>query len=285
MTAQVLNGKEIAREFCEGIKTQVSELKEKSNIVPRIALINASDDPASEIYVANKTKLAASLGIDSIIYKFNNSVKQKELIELIRKLNADENTHAILLQSPIHKHLRFRELVNFIHPDKDVDGLTTLNQGRLFSGEPGIVPCTPLGVMHLLHMVHEKLEGLHAVVLGRSSIVGRPLSQLLLNANCTVTLLHSHSVNLQEICNKADILVSAIGKPEFIGASFIKPGATVIDVGISRIEKDGKKKVVGDVDFELVNTIAGTITPVPNGVGPMTVAYLMHNTFKIACGY
>lgn len=283
--AKIINGKKIATEFCGSVRDRVSELKE-GGVFPKIALINASVDPASEIYVAKKQSLAESVGIKSDVYKFKSGTKESEIAELIGKLNDDRSVHAILLQSPLMEGLRFRELVNLISPDKDVDGLTAVNQGRLFSGEPGIVPCTPLGVLHLIHTVHEKIAGLHAVVLGRSSIVGRPTTLLLLNANCTVTALHSYSRDLPEICRTADILVSAIGKPKFIGKEFIKPGATVIDVGISRITTaDGVKKIVGDVDFDEVSEITGAITPVPNGVGPMTVAYLMYNTLKLACCY
>ena len=282
--AELINGKEIAREFCDGIRERVSELRKKGT-QPHIALINASDDAASEIYVEKKRKLAESVGIKSTVYKYPPDVQKAELTALIEKLNNDPLTHAILLQAPLPKHLPFRDLVNLILPNKDVDGLTTLNQGRLFSGEPGVVPCTPLGVMHLLRTVHEKIDGLHAVVLGRSSIVGRPLSQLLLNANCTVTSLHSYSRDLETICRTADILVSAIGKPHFVTKDFIKSGAIVIDVGVNRIVEDGVKKIVGDVDFDNVFEIVRAITPVPNGVGPMTVAYLMHNTLKLACCY
>ncbi len=280
--AKIINGKEIAVEFSSIIKDRIEELK-TDGIYPKIALINASDDPASEVYVSKKSNMAESLGINSAIYKFGSNVQEKEISNLIKELNEDGKVHAVLLQSPLANALRFRDLVNLIDPNKDVDGLTTLNQGRLFSGEPGIVPCTPLGVMHLLRTVHEDLAGLHAVVLGRSSIVGRPLSQLLLNANCTVTLLHSYSRDLPEICRTADILVSAIGKPQFVRRKFVKAGATVIDVGVNRIEENGMKKIVGDVDFDGVFDIAGAITPVPNGVGPMTVAYLMHNTLKLTC--
>jgi methylenetetrahydrofolate dehydrogenase (NADP+)/methenyltetrahydrofolate cyclohydrolase len=168
-----------------------------------------------------------------------------------------------------------------INPKKDVDGLTEINQGKLFSGEQGTFPCTPLGVLHLLRTVHENIAGLHAAVIGRSAIVGRPLAQLLLNADCTVTTLHSRSKNLADICRTADILISAAGKPQFIGEEFVKPGATVIDVGVNRIEKDGKNKIVGDVKFDEVKEVAAAVTPVPNGVGPMTVAYLMNNTLDL----
>ncbi|MDR3155916.1 MAG: bifunctional methylenetetrahydrofolate dehydrogenase/methenyltetrahydrofolate cyclohydrolase [Holosporaceae bacterium] len=280
--AQLINGKEIANDFCQDLASKVKEVKRRG-IFPKIAMINASDDPSSEIYVAKKMAMTKSLGILSEVYKYSPDVTQEELASLIQKLNADASVHGILLQSPLPRRMIFRELVNLIRPDKDVDGLTTINQGRLFSGEPGIVPCTPQGVLHLVYSVHKSIAGLQAVVLGRSSIVGRPLSQLLLNANCTVTLLHSYSKNLPEICKTADILVSAVGSPMFVKRSFIKPGTTVIDVGINRIEENGVKKIVGDVNFEEVFAIAGAITPVPNGVGPMTVSYLMSNVLQLAC--
>lgn len=282
---KIINGKKVAAEFCDSVRDRVAELKARG-VIPRIALINASNDPASEIYVSKKEKLAESVGIKSDTYKFSQGTKESEIADLIEKLNADKSVHAILLQSPLVEGLRFRELVNLIAPEKDVDGLTSINQGRLFSGEPGVIPCTSLGVLHLIRTVHEKVAGLHAVVIGRSSIVGRPMTLLLLNANCTVTALHSYSRDLPDICRTADILVSATGQPKFVGKSFIKPGATVIDVGVTRITTaDGTKKIVGDVDFDEVSEIAGAITPVPNGVGPMTVAYLMYNTLKLACCY
>ena len=282
---KIINGKKIAAEFCDSVRDRVAELKVRG-VIPRIALINASNDLASEIYVSKKEKLAESVGIKSDTYKFSQGTKESEIADLIEKLNADKSVHAILLQSPLMEGLRFRELVNLIAPEKDVDGLTSINQGRLFSGEPGVIPCTPLGVLHLIRTVHEKVAGLHAVVIGRSSIVGRPMTLLLLNANCTVTALHSYSRDLPDICRTADILVSATGQPKFVGKNFIKPRATVIDVGVTRITTaDGTKKIVGDVDFDEVSEIAGAITPVPNGVGPMTVAYLMYNTLKLACCY
>lgn len=283
--ATVIDGKKIAAEFCDSVRDRVGELKERG-VFPRLALIKASNDIASEIYVAKKEKLAESVGIKSDVYKFPKGTRETEVADLINKLNNDKSVHAILLQAPLNEGLRFRELVNLISPEKDVDGLTSINQGHLFSGEPGIIPCTPLGVLHLIRTVHEKISGLHAVVIGRSSIVGRPMTLLLLNANCTVTALHSYSRNLPEICRTADILVSATGQPKFVTRDFIKPGATVIDVGVTRITTDeGMKKIVGDVDFDDVCEVAGAVTPVPNGVGPMTVAYLMYNTLKLACCY
>ena len=203
--------------------------------------------------------------------------------DLIKDLNQDPSVHAILLQSPLAEGLIFKKLINLISPEKDVDGLTSINQGRLFAGENGVLPCTPQGVMHLIHSVKKDISGMHAVVLGRSVIVGRPMVSLLLNNDCTVTALHSKSKNTLEICSTADIIVSAVGKPKFVTKDFIKTGAIVIDVGINRITTlEGKRKVVGDVDFEDVWNSVGAITPVPNGVGPMTVAYLMSNTVNLA---
>ncbi|MDR0677162.1 MAG: bifunctional methylenetetrahydrofolate dehydrogenase/methenyltetrahydrofolate cyclohydrolase [Holosporaceae bacterium] len=281
---QIIKGKEIAENLCGSIKIQIEDLK-KRGITPRIALVNAGDDPASKIYVSKKEKLAESLGISSAVYALGNEVKEEKIAKLIEELNNDQKIHAILLQSPLPEGLSFRKLVDLIRPDKDVDGLTTINQGRLFTGENCVVPCTPLGVLHLLKTVHEKIAGLHVVILGRSYIVGRPLAQLLLNNNCSVTSLHSYSRDLPFLCKAADIVISAIGKPMFIGRDFIKKGATVIDVGITRIEQDGKKKIVGDVNFNEVSEIAGAITPVPNGVGPMTVACLMQNTLSLAIAH
>ena len=197
---KIINGKKIAAEFCDSVRDRVAELKVRG-VIPRIALINASNDLASEIYVSKKEKLAESVGIKSDTYKFSQGTKESEIADLIEKLNADKSVHAILLQSPLMEGLRFRELVNLIAPEKDVDGLTSINQGRLFSGEPGVIPCTPLGVLHLIRTVHEKVAGLHAVVIGRSSIVGRPMTLLLLNANCTVTALHSYSRDLPDMQN------------------------------------------------------------------------------------
>lgn len=280
--ACIIDGKKIAGNFCVAIKARVEILRDKG-IIPHVALINASDDPASKIYVTKKANLSESVGIKSTVHLLDSGVSMQCVSDLIHQLNSDSSVHAILLQSPLPKEMRFRELVNLIDPEKDVDGLTTVNQGRLFSGEPGVVPCTPLGVLHLIHTVHEKVDGMHAVVLGRSSIVGRPLAQLLLNHNCTVTLLHSYSRNLIEICRTADIVISAIGKPKFIDSRYIKQGATVIDVGINRMVVDGVNRVVGDVDFDSVKEVADHVTTVPNGVGPMTVAYLMHNTLELTC--
>ena len=279
---KLIDGKAISEKFCEILKEKVEVLRE-SGIVPCIALIKANDDPASEIYVSRKEALAKSIGIESRVYKFQPGVEQSSLEKLIDKLNHDSSVHAILLQLPLAEGLDSKKLINLISPEKDVDGLTSINQGRLFAGDDCVVPCTPQGVLHLIHSVRENISGMHAVVLGRSVIVGRPMVSLLLNNDCTVTALHSKSKNIAEICSTADILVSAIGKPKYINKDFIKPGAIVIDVGINRIQtSEGKKKIVGDVDFDDVWDFVGAITPVPKGVGPMTVAYLLSNTVKLA---
>lgn len=279
---RLINGKAIAEKFCETLKKKVEKLKD-NGITPSIALIKANNDPASEIYVSKKENLAKVLGIKSQIYKFLPGVKEDFLKNLINDLNQDPTVHAILLQSPLAEGLSFKKLINFISPEKDVDGLTSVNQGKLFAGEDCVLPCTPQGVMHLIHSVKKDISGMHAVVLGRSVIVGRPMISLLLNNDCTVTALHSKSKNVLEICSTADIIVSAIGKPKFITKDFIKPGAIVVDVGINRIiTSEGKKKVVGDVDLDDVYNSVEAITPVPNGVGPMTVAYLMSNTVNLA---
>ncbi|MDR1362351.1 MAG: bifunctional methylenetetrahydrofolate dehydrogenase/methenyltetrahydrofolate cyclohydrolase [Holosporaceae bacterium] len=280
--ASIIDGKTIAHRFGGIISRKVERLK-SSGIFPHIALINAGQDPASEIYLSRKQAMAESLGIKSTVYKLNNP-QENDVEQLIKTLNADDSVSAILLQSPLMPELNFRKLVDFIDPCKDADGLTTINQGKLFTGEPCISPCTPLAVLHLIHSVRENISGLQAVVLGRSSIVGKPTAQLLLNRNCSVTLLHSQSRHIPEICATADIIVSAIGKSLYVQKHFIKSGAIVIDVGINRIEVDGAKKVVGDVDFHQVAEVAAAISPVPNGVGPMTVTYLMHNTVLLATG-
>ncbi len=282
---RIINGKEIADEFSQTIKLRVDEVKSRG-VFPKLAMIRVGEDENTAIYTIKKEKLAQQIGIETVNYHFDNKVKSIDLLKLINELNIDKKIHAILLQSPLPKRLSFRNIVNAINPEKDVDGLTTLNQGRLFSGEPGIIPCAPLGVLHILRIIHEDIAGMHAVVIGRSSTVGRPLSQLLLNANCTVTLLHSYSRNLEEICKTADILVSAVGKPKFVDSNFVKKGATVIDIGLNKIKNNnGDISFVGDVDFDNVISVAGAITPVPNGIGPMTAAYLMHNTLKLACCY
>lgn len=283
--AQIIDTSAIASEFSEVIKSRVKELRE-NGIYPKLATITVGDFQNNILCSARKDELAKFVGVETENHHLNENAKFNEFVQLINRLNEDKTVHAILLQSPLPRRLSFRNTVNLILPEKDVDGLTTVNQGHLFSGEPGIIPCVPLGALHLLRIIHGDVAGMHAVVIGRSSTVGRPLAQLLLNANCTVTLLHSYSRELEDICKTADILVSAVGKPRFIKGDFIKKDATVLDVGISRVvDKDGNSEMIGDVDFESVVDNAGFITSVPEGVSPMTLAYLMHNTLKLAYCY
>ncbi len=279
---KIINGKAIAEEFCLKLKQKVDTLKSKG-ITPCLAMIKANNDPASEIYVSKKENLASVLGIKSITYRLPSEVDEKFIINLIRDLNADPSVHGILVQSPLSEGLKFETLVNTIDPRKDADGLTYINQGKLFAGEKCVLPCTAQGVMHLIKSVKPDISGLKAAVYGRSVIVGRPVIFLLLNNNCTVSTIHSKSKRYLEISSSADILVSAVGSPKFINSHLVKEGAIVIDVGINRIETpEGKKKLVGDVDFDDVYNHVKAITPVPNGVGPMTVAYLMSNTINLA---
>ena len=283
--AQVIDTSAIANEFGEVIKSRVEELKE-SGIHPKLATISVGDSKNNILFSSRKDDLAQFVGIKTENYSLSEDAKFEKFAELINKLNEDKSVHGILLQPSLPRKLSFRNTVNLILPEKDVDGLTTVNQGHLFSGEPGIIPCVPLGVLHLLRIIHGDIAGMHAVVIGRSSTVGRPLAQLLLNANCTVTLLHSYSRDLENMCKTADILVSAAGSPRFVKGDFIKKGATVLDVGLSRVDdKNGGFEMVGDVDFESVAEEAGAITSVPDGVSPMTLAYLMHNTLKLAYCY
>ncbi len=281
--AKIIDGLKIADEFNLATRDRVRDLK-RSGVVPKLVTVTVGEDKESTLFCTARNELAKFIGIEVLNYNLDRKTKLSELKDLILPLNDDNSVHAIFLLTSEPKGLSFRDAVNLISPDKDVAGLTTLNQGRLFLGEPGMIPCTPLAVLHLLRIVHEDLAGMHAVVLGRSSSVGRPLTQLLLNANCTVTSLHSYSKDLENVCRTADILVSAIGNPKFITRHFVKEGATIIDVGLNQlVDQKDCLKTVGDVDFDDVLGIAGAITSVPNGVSPMTVSYLMHNTLKLAC--
>lgn len=279
----VIDCKKMSDEFSEIIKERIETVKQSGEI-PCIHFIAGEFDNSDTEFIQHKHAFAEKMGLKSEIYRLSPQTPENEFVRLIEKLNSDNKVHAISLQNHLPKKLCFRNLVNLISVDKDVEGLTTLNQGRLFSGEPGIVPCTPLGILHILRQIHENLEGMHAVIIGRSSAVGRPLTQLLLNANCTVTLLHSYSRDLPQICKTADILVCAVGKPNFVTEECIKPGAIVIDVGLNEVLENGVKKMVGDVDFDNVKNIAASITPV-GGVELMSLTYLIHNTLKLACCY
>lgn len=276
----VIDCKAFVENLQSALKNQVCAIQNDFSVSPTLALIRIEGDPASEIYVNNKVKLCEKLGIKSKVILFPNDVSQDIVEQAISELNADVSVNGILLQLPLPKQLNSSYLTNLIDPLKDVDGLTLINQGHLFSGGDGLFPCTPSGVISLLKHIHGNLDGLNAAVIGRSLIVGQPMAQLLQRENCTVTVLHSHSKSPELITSKADIVVAAVGKPKFVTKEWIKSGATVIDVGINRILLDNKPKIVGDVDFENVKSVAGYITKVPGGVGPITVTFLMENTLK-----
>ena len=274
MTAKIIDGKKLAEEKKNALKKQVL----KMDGTPCLAVILVGDNPASQIYVRHKMKAAESVGIKVCLFEKAEAVTKEELIAFIGKLNENPEINGIIVQLPLPKHIPAFEVLESIHPDKDVDGLGSCNLGKLFVGCQGLVPCTPLACMDLIKQVRKNLEGLHAVVVGRSCLVGKPLGQLLLAENCTVTQAHSRTQNLPEICRQADILVVAVGKPNLITDAYVKKGAVVIDVGINRTA-DGH--ICGDVDFDRVSKIAGAMTPVPGGVGPMTVCMLLENVVKV----
>ena len=276
--AVILNGKEVARKTRENLKSKVEELKKK-NIFPKLEVIMVGDDGASKIYVRNKSKACEELGIEYEEFLLDENTTQQQLLQLINELNERKDVHGILLQSPVPKHLDINEAFRTISPEKDVDGFNPVNVGKLVLGQDTFISCTPFGVMKLLEEYNIETEGKNAVVIGRSNIVGKPMLQCLLNKHATVTICHSKTENLKEITKKADILVAAIGKAKFVTKDMVKPGAVVIDVGINRNEQG---KVCGDVDFNEVEGVASYITPVPGGVGPMTVAMLMENIVKAA---
>jgi methylenetetrahydrofolate dehydrogenase (NADP+) / methenyltetrahydrofolate cyclohydrolase len=274
----IIDGKAAAQRLRTKIAADVSDL----NFKPGLAVVLVGADPASEVYVRNKEKAVLEVGMASFSHHLPATTSQDDLIKLIDALNADANVHGILVQLPLPAGLDSQKILERIHPNKDVDGFHPVNAGRLAVGQNALVPCTPLGCMMLLKETLGDLKGKHAVVVGRSNIVGKPIAQLLLQADCTVTITHSRTVDLPSMCRSADILIAAIGKPEFIKGDWIKKGATVIDVGINRITVDGKTKLVGDVAFDEAISIAGFITPVPGGVGPMTIACLLANTLQAA---
>lgn len=276
--ANIIDGKQIANEIKESVKQQVEELK-ANGVNPCLAVILVGEDPASMVYVNNKEKTCNKLGIESRVYRLNDQTTTEELLSLIENLNNDKNVHGILLQHPVPSQIDEKLAFNTILPEKDVDGFNNINVGKLSNNEKdAFVPCTPLGVLEMLKHESIEIEGKHCVVVGRSSIVGKPMAKLMLNENATVTVCHSKTKNLSAITKLADILICTVGKPEFITADMIKEGAVVIDVGINRI--DGK--LGGDVKFDDASKVAGFITPVPGGVGPMTIAMLMKNTVKAA---
>ena len=274
--------------FAQGLRTRVGEaisvLQRDHGLTPGLAVVLVGEDPASQVYVRNKGKQTLEAGMNSYEHKLSEATSQEELLALISKLNDDPNVHGILVQLPLPSQIDSHAVINAIDPDKDVDGFHLINVGRLATGAPGLVPCTPLGCMMLLKDELKDMSGKNAVVVGRSNIVGKPMSSLLLAESCTVTIAHSRTQDLPGVCREADILVAAVGRPEMIPGDWIKPGATVIDVGINRVEGDeGKTRLVGDVDYASAQSVAGAITPVPGGVGPMTIACLLRNTVQAAC--
>lgn len=280
MTARIIDGKSIAKELRESLAPRVAALKEQG-ITPGLTVIVVGDDPASAIYVRNKESACVKLGMNSQVLRFPAETTQEEILNTVRLLNQDDSVHGILVQLPLPRHIDEQAVLRAIDPDKDVDGFHAMNAGRLMNGEPGFVACTPKGVMRLLEVSGVELDGKNAVVVGRSNIVGKPMALLLLQKNCTVTIAHSHTKDLTAVTRSADILVVAVGRAGFITGDMIKPGAAVMDVGINRV--DGK--VVGDVDFESAKEVASCITPVPGGVGAMTIAMLMENTVEAAENY
>ena len=272
--AKILDGKSLALEIREDVKKQVNNLIEKNGITPHLAVILVGDNPASQSYVRGKENACKKAGIQSTVIKVDAEITENDLLDIVDQLNSDDSVHGILLQLPIPKHLNSEKIIERIRADKDVDGFTPKNVALLTKGRPHLVPCTPLGIIRILKKYQIPIEGQHCVVIGRSQIVGKPMASLLLRENGTVTICHSKTKDLPSVAKTADILVVAMGKPKMINSTFIKPGATVIDVGISKIDD----VIVGDVDFESAEPISGYITPVPGGVGPMTIACLLENT-------
>ena len=281
MSATVIDGKAFAEGLRGKIARQVELLREEHGLAPGLAVVLVGQDPASEVYVRSKGTQTRAAGMASFEYKLPETAPQSDVIELIERLNADPAVHGILVQLPLPEHMNTEAVINAIAPEKDVDGFHILNVGLLGTGQKAVVPCTPFGCLMLLRHHHATLAGLNAVIVGRSNIVGKPMAQLLLGENCTVTIAHSRTRDLPELCRRADILIAAVGRPGMLKRDWIKPGATVIDVGINRIEADGRSRLVGDVDAAAAE-IAGAITPVPGGVGPMTIACLLANTL-VAC--
>ncbi|MFV9510788.1 bifunctional methylenetetrahydrofolate dehydrogenase/methenyltetrahydrofolate cyclohydrolase FolD [Tepidibacillus sp. LV47] len=278
MSAQIISGKEVAKSIREDLKREIEELK-RQGVHPGLTVILVGDDPASQIYVNMKEKACKEIGIRSEVIRMDQSTSQEELLKEIHRLNQDENVHGILVQLPLPKQIDEKAIINAISPVKDVDGFHPVNVGKLAIGEDSLLPCTPHGILELIRQTGTEIKGKHAVVIGRSNIVGKPVSLLLLRENATVTITHSKTRGLKTITKQADILVVAIGKPEMVTKEYVKPGAIVIDVGTNRLENG---KVVGDVKFEEVKDIASYITPVPGGVGPMTITMLLKNTIEAA---
>ncbi|MBN8294418.1 bifunctional methylenetetrahydrofolate dehydrogenase/methenyltetrahydrofolate cyclohydrolase FolD [Rhodobacter sp. NTK016B] len=287
MSATIIDGKAFAAKVREQVAGHVQRLKDENGLIPGLAVVLVGEDPASQVYVKSKGKQTTEVGMNSFEHKLPADTPEADLLALIDHLNKDATVHGILVQLPLPGHLNSDLVINSIDPAKDVDGFHISNVGLLGTGQKSMVPCTPLGCLMMLRDHLGSLSGLNAVVVGRSNIVGKPMAQLLLGDSCTVTIAHSRTKDLGAVCRQADILVAAVGRPEMIPGDWVKPGATVIDVGINRIDApekgEGKTRLVGDVHFESAAAVAGAITPVPGGVGPMTIACLLANTLTAAC--
>ena len=284
MGAEIIDGKVFAASVRAKVAEHVTRLGRDHGLTPGLAVVLVGEDPASQVYVRNKGRQTLEVGMRSVEHRLDRQTSADRLLALIADLNADPEIHGILVQLPLPAHLDEASVINAIAPEKDVDGFHISNVGRLATGQKAMVPCTPLGCLMLLRDRLGDLSGLDAVVLGRSNIVGKPMAQLLLRDSCTVTIAHSRTRDIEAVCRRADVLVAAVGRPEIVTGDWVKPGATVIDVGINRIEAgDGKTRLVGDVDFASVSNVAGALTPVPGGVGPMTIACLLANTVTACC--
>ena len=283
MSATIIDGKAIAAQVRAAVGAHVVRLKRDHGFVPGLAVVLVGEDPASKVYVRNKAEQTLESGMKSVEHKLPAETSEKALLDLVASLNRDDTIHGILVQMPLPKHIDALKVIEAIDPMKDVDGFHAVNVGRLSNGERALVPCTPTGSLILAKSVRPDLKGLDAVVIGRSNIVGKPMAQLLIKEDCTVTVAHSRTRDLEAVCRRADLLIAAVGRPEFVKGSWIKPGAIVIDVGINRIiGENGKGRLVGDVAFAEAVKVAGAITPVPGGVGPMTIACLLKNTLEAA---
>jgi methylenetetrahydrofolate dehydrogenase (NADP+) / methenyltetrahydrofolate cyclohydrolase len=283
MTAHVIDGKAIAAALRAKVAADVAHLSKSHGLLPGLATVLIGDNPASQVYVGNKSKMTVGAGMRSFEHRLPAFTSEAELLSLIDRLNRDPAVHGILVQLPLPSQIDAHKVIAVIDPAKDVDGFNPVNVGRLATGLPALVPCTPLGCVLLAKSVHSELVGLEAVVVGRSNIVGKPLAQLLIAESATVTVAHSKTRDLSAVCRRADILFAAVGRPEMVRGDWIKSGATVIDVGINRVESDNKTRIVGDVAFAEARAVAGALTPVPGGVGPMTIACLLVNTVRAAC--
>jgi methylenetetrahydrofolate dehydrogenase (NADP+)/methenyltetrahydrofolate cyclohydrolase len=287
MTATIIDGKAFAAQVRGQVAQHVTRLKDDHGITPGLAVVLVGADPASEVYVKSKGKMTKEVGMKSVEHRLADTTSEAELLALIDTLNKDDTIHGILVQLPLPDHLNEDLVISAIDPAKDVDGFHISNVGLLGTGQKSMVPCTPLGCLMMLRDHHGSLSGMDAVVIGRSNIVGKPMAQLLLNDSCTVTIAHSRTKDLAAVVRRADIVIAAVGRPEMVPGDWIKPGATVIDVGINRLDApergEGKTRLVGDVDFDSCVAVAGAITPVPGGVGPMTIACLLANTVTACC--